>query len=268
MRLAAAPLGLDHGTGSDRGGADAASRQGQEPRGERLHPKLCRAEAPEARPPPARADGGRDRARGRAQPVDRRVAGRRGDRPPQGTHAARARDRPRHEGRDRPALRQARPPGPGPPRQARRRPKAFRGTNTCGAGRVGDHRELVGLFRRKQETLNEQLLREAGLDSGQMLGAAPPPPPPQPVEPPKSALAKAGVVDGSGVGPKEWDVAITVTAPALAGDRVTFTTIPDGDVIVDEESGNADLTVLADAVERSVSPPYRAVGQRQDGDFW
>jgi hypothetical protein len=126
----------------------------------------------------------------------------------------------------------------------------------------------VALFRRKQETLNEQLLREAGLEPAQVLGAAPSPPPPQPVEAPKSGLARAGVVDGSGVGPKEWDVAITVTAPALAGDRVAFTTIPNGDVIVDEESGNADLTVLADAVERSVSPPYRAVGQRQDGDLW
>jgi hypothetical protein len=126
----------------------------------------------------------------------------------------------------------------------------------------------VGLFRRKQETLNEQLLREAGLDPGQMLGAASPPPPPQPVEPPKSGLVRAGVVDGSGVRPKEWDVAITVTAPTLAGDRVEFTTIPNGDVIIDEESGNADLTTLADAVEQHVSPPYRAVGHRQDGDLW
>jgi hypothetical protein len=126
----------------------------------------------------------------------------------------------------------------------------------------------VGLFRRKQETLNEQLLREAGLDPDQMLGAASPPPPPQPAEPPRSALARAGVADGSGVGPKEWDVALTVTAPALAGDRVEFTTIPNGDVIVDQESGNADLTALADAVELHVSPPYRAVGHRQDGDLW
>ena len=63
-------------------------------------------------------------------------------------------------------------------------------------------------------------------------------------------------------------MAITVTAPALAGDRVEFTAIPNGDVIVDEESGNADLTPLADAVERHVSPPYRAVGHRQDGDLW
>jgi hypothetical protein len=124
----------------------------------------------------------------------------------------------------------------------------------------------VGLFRRKQETLNEQLLREAGLDPAQVLGD--PPPPPQPLEPPQSGLARAGVADGSGVGPKEWDAAVTVTATALVGDRIQFTTIPNGDVIVSEESGDADLTPLADAVERHLSPPYRAVGRRQDGDLW
>jgi hypothetical protein len=126
----------------------------------------------------------------------------------------------------------------------------------------------VGLFRRRHETLNEQLLREAGLDPAQALGEASPQPPPQPVEPPKSGLARAGVADGSGVGPKEWDAAVTVTAPALVGDRVEFTTIPNGDVIIDEESGDADLTPLVDAVERYVTPPYRAVGQRQDGHLW
>ncbi len=126
----------------------------------------------------------------------------------------------------------------------------------------------MGLFRRNKETLNEQLLRKAGLDPDQALGDAPPPPPPQPVELPKSVLARTGVADGSGVGPREWDAATTVTAPALVGDRVEFTTIPNGDVIVSEENGDADLTPLADAVERTVSPPYRAVGHRQDGDLW
>ncbi|MFZ0341909.1 MAG: hypothetical protein WAL31_06205 [Gaiellaceae bacterium] len=127
----------------------------------------------------------------------------------------------------------------------------------------------MALFRRRrQETLNEQLLREAGLDPEQVLGDSPPPPPPQPLEPPRSGLARAGVVDGSGIGPKEWDAAVTVAAPALMGDRVQFTTIPNGDVIVGEEHGDADLTPLADAVERRLSPPYRAVGQRQDGDLW
>jgi len=81
-------------------------------------------------------------------------------------------------------------------------------------------------------------------------------------------LARAGVVDGSAVGPKEWDTAVTAAAPGLAGDRVEFTTIPNGDVIVSDENGDGDLAPLADAVERHVSPPYRAIGQRQDGDLW
>lgn len=127
----------------------------------------------------------------------------------------------------------------------------------------------MGLFRRrKEETLNEQLLREAGLDSAQMLGDAPAPARPQPVEPPTTGLARAGVVDGSAVGPKDWDATCTVTAPALVGDRVEFATIPNGDLILGEENGDADLTPLADAVERHLGPPYRAVGRRQDASLW
>jgi hypothetical protein len=129
----------------------------------------------------------------------------------------------------------------------------------------------VGLIRRKQETLNEQLLREAGLDADQMLGDAPPPPPlppAQPVEPPRSGLARAGVPDGSRVAPKEWDAAVTVHAVGLEGDRIEFTTVPNGDLVVGEQTGDADCSPLADAVERQVSPPYRAVAQRQDGETW
>lgn len=122
----------------------------------------------------------------------------------------------------------------------------------------------MGLFRR-QETLNEQLLREAGLDPAQVLGD---PPPPGPLEPPKSLMSRVGVPDGSPPPPKEWDAAATVSAPAVAGDRVEFTTIPNGDVIVDVENGDADLSPFADAIERHVNPPYSAVAQRQDGDMW
>jgi len=123
----------------------------------------------------------------------------------------------------------------------------------------------VGLFRRRKETLNEQLLRQAGLDPAQVLGDLPPP---VPLEPPKSVPATVGVPDGSHPGPKEWDAAVTVTVPALAGDRVEFTTIPDGDVIVGKQIGDADVSPLADAVERRVDPPYRAVATRQDGELW
>ena len=122
----------------------------------------------------------------------------------------------------------------------------------------------MGLFRRRQETLNEQLLREAGLDPAQVLGDQRP----RPLLQPPSILAAAGVPDGSSLGPKEWDAAVTADVPGLPGNRIEFTTIPDGDVIVDDEAGDADLSPLADAVEQRISPPYRAVAQRQDGDLW
>jgi hypothetical protein len=123
----------------------------------------------------------------------------------------------------------------------------------------------VGLFRRKQETLNEQLLREAGLDPAQHLGD---PPPPSPLEPPPSVISTLGLPHDLRLGPKDWDVTVAVTAPGLAGDRIEFTTIPSGDVIVDEETGDADLTPLADAVEKKIEPPYRAVAARQNADLW
>jgi len=122
----------------------------------------------------------------------------------------------------------------------------------------------VGLFRRRRETLNEQLLREAGLDPAQALGD----PRPRPLLRPPSIIAAAGVPDGSALSPKEWDTAVTVDVPGLVGNRVAFTTIPNGDVIVSEETGDADVTPLADAVEQRIEPPYRAVAQRQGGDLW
>jgi hypothetical protein len=125
----------------------------------------------------------------------------------------------------------------------------------------------LGLFRRRRETLNEQLLREAGLDPAHALGD-PQPQPPQRFEPPKSVLEVVGVPDGSRVTPKEWDATVTVAAPGLTGNRIGFTTIPNGDLIVDAETGDADLSPLADAVEQRLSSPYRAVAQRQDRDLW
>ena len=122
----------------------------------------------------------------------------------------------------------------------------------------------MSLFRRRQETLNEQLLRKAGLDPAQVLGD----PRPGLLQQPPSILAAAGVPDGSSLRPKEWDAAVTADVPGLPGNRIEFTTIPDGDVIVDDEAGDADLSPLADAVEQHVSPPYRAVAARQDGDLW
>ena len=111
----------------------------------------------------------------------------------------------------------------------------------------------MGLFRKK-ETLNEQLLREAGLDRIRLD---------QP-----SVLETVGVPIGKAVGPPEWDVSATANAPDLAGDRIVFTTLPDGDLLIDEAQSDADVSPLADAVEKELGPPYRARAARQDGDLW
>ncbi|HZT83895.1 MAG TPA: hypothetical protein VE984_00545 [Gaiellaceae bacterium] len=121
----------------------------------------------------------------------------------------------------------------------------------------------MGLFRRR-ETLNEKLLREAGLDPAQALGASTS----APHEVAAQKLVRPRLPDGSSVDPREWDAAVTVTASGLAGSRIEFTTLPNGDLIVGEETGDADLSPLADAVEQHVRPPYRAVAQRQGGGVW
>jgi hypothetical protein len=121
----------------------------------------------------------------------------------------------------------------------------------------------LGLFRR-QETLNEQLLREGGFDPAQVLGDPGPPP----LRQPPSLMAGINVSDGSTLGPREWDTAVTAQAPALVGSRIEFTTLPNGDLIVNEETGDADLSPLADAVEQRLRPPYKAVAQRQGGELW
>jgi hypothetical protein len=54
----------------------------------------------------------------------------------------------------------------------------------------------------------------------------------------------------------------------VAGDQAEFTTLPNGDVIVEREKGDGDLSPLADAIEKKLDPPYRAVAARQDGDLW
>ncbi len=108
----------------------------------------------------------------------------------------------------------------------------------------------MGFFRRKEETLNEQLLRDAGLDSPP---AEVPPPGPSSVYAPRA---------------RSWDVSATANAPGLEGSAVEFVTLPSGDIIVDEEQGDADLSALASAVEHQLKPPYRASATRLHGDLW
>lgn len=123
-------------------------------------------------------------------------------------------------------------------------------------------------FRRREEpTLNEQLLEEAGLD--------------QPLEPDAAFIhtSRAAGTDSAQEVPAAaahrgeweagdyWDVLTGAEDDSLTEDSYEFATLPDGNLIVDE---NCDETLasLADAVEAELRPPYRAVAVRQGARVW
>jgi len=99
-------------------------------------------------------------------------------------------------------------------------------------------------------------------------------------EPLHVRLARAGgLVHGSGrpfpwdeVGihgvprPREWDAVVTVEAPDLQGDEAAFVALEDGELVV--ETGEGDMSLLADALEETLAPPYRAVATRRGPAQW
>ena len=70
--------------------------------------------------------------------------------------------------------------------------------------------------------------------------------------------------------PAVWDLVTTAHVAGIAGDAVEFATLPAGDMIVDTETGDGDLSPLADEVEKQLKPPYRALARREEGadDLW
>lgn len=130
----------------------------------------------------------------------------------------------------------------------------------------------MGLFRRKQETLNEKLLREAGFDvSGEELRAAsvssePEAPAETPEQAPRPAWPKLLPSENYLLArPDEFDAVVTVKS-VLAGDAIEFTTLPNGDIVVDR--GDGDLSPFADAVENKIDRPYRAFANRKTNELW
>jgi len=70
--------------------------------------------------------------------------------------------------------------------------------------------------------------------------------------------------------PEEWDAVESTRASGLVGDEVHFVALADAErtVVVDENEPDGSVEPLADAIEKAVEPPYRAVALRQDGDVW
>jgi hypothetical protein len=122
----------------------------------------------------------------------------------------------------------------------------------------------VALFRRKPLHVR---LAEAGdvrLDPG--AGA---PRPGQAAEPPGWDGEPRGEPGIHGVPrPRRWDSVATADAPALKGDAVHFVALPDGTILVEEDEPDDALAPLADAVEVSLPPPYRAESVRRGPTTW
>jgi hypothetical protein len=68
--------------------------------------------------------------------------------------------------------------------------------------------------------------------------------------------------------PRQWDAVVTANAPELAGDEAAFVALPDGTLLVEDESPADGLAVLAKAVEDTLAAPYRAEAVRRTAEVW
>ena len=109
------------------------------------------------------------------------------------------------------------------------------------------------IFRR--EPLHKKLAREASLEQQEPPLVDPGP--------------HWGVTGIHGVPrPRRWDAVASADAPGLTGDELHFVALPDGDLVVDEDEPPDTLAPLADAIEQTIEPPYRAEAVRRQDDVW
>lgn len=110
------------------------------------------------------------------------------------------------------------------------------------------------IFRR--EPLHKKLAREARLEQTE----------PAPFVDPGPHWGNAGI---HGVPrPRRWDAVASADASGLSGDEVHFVALPNGDLVVEEDEPPDTLAPLADAVEQTIQPPYRAEAVRQGDEVW
>ena len=67
---------------------------------------------------------------------------------------------------------------------------------------------------------------------------------------------------------RTWDAVASASAPDLQGAGIAFVVLDDGTVVVEDDITDGALIPLADALERTMTPPYRAAAIPQSGDVW
>lgn len=123
----------------------------------------------------------------------------------------------------------------------------------------------MGLFRR-QKPLHERLADAAGMTTDFVAAEHPP-----------ALSADAPGWDGEQRGEpgihgvpraRRWDTVATAEAPELTGDVVHFVALQDGTLVVEEDEPDGALSTLAEAVEQTTPPPYRAEAVRKGPETW
>lgn len=119
------------------------------------------------------------------------------------------------------------------------------------------------IFRR--EPIHKRLAREGRLEAEpDVVRETAPTPEPEPEPGSRSGLTG---VDGV-PRPRRWDAVAPAQAPGLIGNEVHFVALPNGDLVVDEDQPENTLAPLAEAIEETLRPPYRAEAIRRDGESW
>jgi hypothetical protein len=67
---------------------------------------------------------------------------------------------------------------------------------------------------------------------------------------------------------KQWDAVAATDAPGLNGDAVHFVALEDGTLVVEEDEPDDALAPLAQAIEETIPPPYRAEAVRRSPETW
>lgn len=103
----------------------------------------------------------------------------------------------------------------------------------------------------RREPLHEKLAREGGLVE----------------RPPHDPSPRWGEVGIHGVHRQRvWDAVATVEAPDLDGDEAQFVALEDGSLVA--ETDDLEVEPLAEALESTIQPPYRAEAVRRDDGLW
>jgi len=66
---------------------------------------------------------------------------------------------------------------------------------------------------------------------------------------------------------REWDAVATAEGPGAPGDEAQFVVLQGGRLLIESGPGGFDADVLAEALEGSLDPPYRAYAVRRD-ELW